>query len=93
MAVRGVSATLNSGMPDDGTSPLEAAITQETLDHYDAALQRLKPEEREAIVSRVKLGLSYAEIAEVLEKPTANAARMTVARAIMRLAEEMKSKN
>jgi RNA polymerase sigma-70 factor (ECF subfamily) len=79
-------------MPDDGTSPLEAAITQETLNRYDAALQRLKPEEREAIVSRIELGLSYAEIAEVLGKPTANAARMTVVRAIMRLTEEMKHK-
>jgi RNA polymerase sigma-70 factor (ECF subfamily) len=92
MAARGVSATLDSGMADDATSPLEAAIAQETLDRYDAALQRLKPEEREAVVSRVELGLSYAEIAVVLKKPTANAARMTVVRAIVRLAEEMKSK-
>ena len=67
MAARGVSATLDSGMADDATSPLEAAIAQETLDHYDAALQRLKPEEREAVVSRVELGLSYAEIAVVLK--------------------------
>jgi RNA polymerase sigma-70 factor (ECF subfamily) len=92
MAVRGVPATLDSGMPDEGTSPLEAAIAQETLDRYDAALQRLKPDEREAVVSRMELGLSYAEIAEVLRKPSANAARMTVVRAIMRLTEEMKSK-
>ncbi len=90
MATRGASATLDSGMADDATSPLEAAIAQETLDQYDAALQRLKPEEREAIVSRVEFGLSYAEIAEVLKKPSANAARMTVVRAIVRLAEEMK---
>ncbi len=90
MATRGASATLDSGMPDDATSPLEAVIAQETLDQYDAALQRLKPEEREAIVSRVEFGLSYAEIAEVLKKPSANAARMTVVRAIVRLAEEMK---
>jgi DNA-directed RNA polymerase specialized sigma24 family protein len=41
-------------------------------------------------VSRVELGLSYAEIAEMLNKPSANAARMTVVRSIMRLAEEMK---
>ena len=90
MAARGMTATLDSGMADDATSPLEAAIAQETLDQYDAALQRLKPEEREAIVSRVEFGLSYAEIAEVLKKPSANAARMTVVRAIVRLTEEMK---
>jgi RNA polymerase sigma-70 factor (ECF subfamily) len=90
MATRGVRGTLDSGLPDDRTSPLEAAIAQQTLDQYDAALQRLKLEEREAIVSRVELGLSYAEIADVLKKPSANAARMTVVRALVRLAEEMK---
>ena len=90
LASRGQAATIDSGIPDDGTSPLEAAIAQETLDEYDAALKRLKPEEREAVVSRIELGLSYAEIAEMLDKPSANAARMAVVRAVMRLAEEMK---
>jgi RNA polymerase sigma-70 factor (ECF subfamily) len=90
VARRGVPDPLDSAVPDDGTSPLEAAIAQQTLDQYDAALQRLKPNEREAVVSRVELRLSYAEIAEVLEKPSANAARMAVVRALLRLAEEMK---
>lgn len=89
MTIRGVSQALDSGMPDQGTSPLEAAIGQETLDHYDAALERLTPEEREAIVSRVEFDLSYAELAEVLGKPSADAARMAVVRALVRLAEEM----
>jgi RNA polymerase sigma factor (sigma-70 family) len=90
LATRGMNVTLDSALPDEGTSPLEAAIAQQRLDQYDAALQRLKPEEREAVVSRVEFGLSYAEIKEVLQKPSANAARMTVVRALMRLAEEMK---
>jgi RNA polymerase sigma-70 factor, ECF subfamily len=89
LATRGQATTLESGMPDEGTSPLEATIARETLDRYDEALQRLRPEEREAIVARVELGLSYTEIAELLHKPSANAARMTVVRSIMRLAEEM----
>jgi RNA polymerase sigma factor (sigma-70 family) len=90
LATRGARVTLDSRVEDDATSPLDAAIAQQTLDQYDAALQRLKPEEREAIVSRVEFGLSYAEIAELLQKPSANAARMTVVRALVRLAEEMK---
>ena len=53
-AIRGATQTLDSRHRDDGTSPLEAAIAQETLDHYDAALGRLNPEEREAIASRVE---------------------------------------
>lgn len=89
VAIRGVNATSDSRAVDDGTSPLDAAIAQQTLDHYDAALQRLRPEEREAIVSRVEFDLSYAELAEVLGKPSPDAARMTVVRALVRLAEEM----
>jgi RNA polymerase sigma-70 factor (ECF subfamily) len=90
VATRGAPLTLDSRIEDEGTSPLEAAIAQEMLEEYDAALQRLKPEEREAVVSRVEFGLSYAEIADVLKKPSANTARMTVARALVRLAQEMR---
>ena len=90
VARRGVRSALDSGMPDAGTSPLDAAIGQQTLAQYDAALERLNPEEREAVVSRVEFGLSYAEIAHVMKKPSANAARMAVVRALMRLAEEMR---
>jgi DNA-directed RNA polymerase specialized sigma24 family protein len=53
------------------------------------ALSRLRPEDREAIIGRVELGLSNHELAEVLGKPTANAARMAVERALFRLAKEM----
>src|SRR4029079_12134367 len=42
-------------------SPLEAAIGSEALERYEAALQRLREEERELIVSRLELGLTYAE--------------------------------
>ena len=35
------------------------------------------------------MGLSYAEVAEALGKPTAAAAHMAVSRALVRLAEEM----
>jgi DNA-directed RNA polymerase specialized sigma24 family protein len=50
----------------------------------------LKPEEREAIVGRVELGYSYEELAVTLDKPTADAARKTAQRALVRLAGEMK---
>jgi RNA polymerase sigma-70 factor (ECF subfamily) len=90
LARRGVAGTLDSALEDQGTSPLEAAIGQQTLERYEAGLQRLKPEDREAVVSRVEFGMSYDELAEVLGKPTANAARMAVVRALIRLAEEMK---
>jgi RNA polymerase sigma-70 factor, ECF subfamily len=74
----------------DGTSPLEKAISAENLERFEAALEKLRPEDREAIVCRVELGYSYEELAVALDKPTPNAARVAVMRAIKRLAEEMK---
>ena len=65
-------------------------IGRETLEHYETALQRLRPEEREAIVARAEMGYSYEELAQVLGKPTADAARMAAQRALVHLAEEMR---
>lgn len=79
------------GIEEDGAeSPLEQAIGREMVERYEGALARLKPEEREAIIARVELGFSYAELAQALGKPTPDAARKTAERALMRLAEEMK---
>ena len=71
-------------------SPLEHAIGAQTVDRYEAALTRLRPEDREAIIGRVELDNSYEELAVHLGKPSVDAARMAVARALLRLAEEMK---
>jgi len=45
--------------------------------------------DREALVGRIELGLSYAELGSALGKPSADAARMAVGRAILRLSDEM----
>ena len=42
-----------------------------------------------AVVARIELGYTNREIAGLLGKPTANAARMAVERAIVRLATAM----
>jgi RNA polymerase sigma-70 factor (ECF subfamily) len=73
----------------DRTSPLDAAIRQEQLDRYDDALSRLSEQERDLIVARVEVGLTYQEIADALGKPSWNAARMATARALLRLAGEL----
>ena len=44
-------------------SPLEQAIGREAVELYEDALQRLRPEEREAIIARVELGYTYQEMA------------------------------
>jgi RNA polymerase sigma-70 factor (ECF subfamily) len=88
-ARRPAAVELESHIPDVQTSPLEAAIGRETLETYERGLERLRPGEREAIIGRVELGMSYADLAAALGKPSANAARMTVVRALVRLAAEM----
>ena len=80
---------LDPQAPVDARSPLEEAIGQEALDRYERALARLRPEDRELVVARIELGYTNQEIAELLNKPTANAARMATERAIVRLAREM----
>jgi RNA polymerase sigma-70 factor, ECF subfamily len=74
---------------DGRPSPIEEAIGQEALQRYEAALQRLKHEDREAILARVEMGLSYQQVAEALGKPSADAARVATGRALLRLAQEM----
>jgi RNA polymerase sigma-70 factor (ECF subfamily) len=82
-------ASLDSAIPDAAPSPLEDAIGQEALERYENALARLHDEERQAVIARLELGHSYAEIATLLNKPSRDAARMLVARALVKLAEEM----
>jgi RNA polymerase sigma-70 factor (ECF subfamily) len=85
-----VAVELDDNASDRGASPLDLAIGQEAVQRYEAALARLRPEEREAIVTRVEMDGTYQQVAQALGKPSADAARMTVGRALLRLAEEMK---
>jgi RNA polymerase sigma-70 factor (ECF subfamily) len=78
-----------SQLVDHGASPLEEAIGRETLEKYEAALGRLREEDRELVIARVEMGLSYDLIAKALDKPSADAARVAIGRALVRLAGEM----
>lgn len=86
-----VSTELETEEPHRGASPLEFAIGHQAVETYEAALQRLRPEDREAIVARVEMDYTYDQVALALGKPSADAARMAVSRALLRLAEEMSS--
>jgi RNA polymerase sigma-70 factor (ECF subfamily) len=76
-------------VPDVRPSPIEEAIGRESLERYEAALLCLKPDDREAILARLEMGLSYQQIAQSLGRPSADAARVAVSRALLRLAREM----
>jgi RNA polymerase sigma factor (sigma-70 family) len=81
---------LDTGLEDGGLSPLDAAIGQQAVQRYDRALEVLRPEERQLVVARVEFGFSNEELARAFDKPSANAARMALQRALLRLAAEMK---
>ena len=86
---RGPSEALDGAIAATTASPLEEAMGREVFARYEGAMERLRPEDREAIIARIELGLSHAEVAEALGKTSAAAAHMAVSRALMRLAEEM----
>jgi RNA polymerase sigma factor (sigma-70 family) len=75
---------------DQQASILENTIGTEVLEKYERALMAVDEKSREAIILRVEFVFSYAEIAAALNAPSVNAARMTVSRALVKLAEQMK---
>ena len=54
-------------LPDPGRSPFDAAVDHETEALIEAALARVNPTFRAALVLREIEGLSYEEIAEILD--------------------------
>lgn len=80
---------LDEQAPADAPSPLHAAIDAQNADRYRAGLERLRPDERELVVARLELGYSYEQIALALGRPSPDAVRVAVRRALLRLAEVM----
>jgi RNA polymerase sigma-70 factor, ECF subfamily len=70
-------------------TPLQKAIDNESILRYREGLLRLTPEEQELIVGRIELGYSYEQLALTARRPTPDAARVAVKRALLRLAEEI----
>jgi len=81
----GVPETLH----DPSSSPLENAIGADVLARYEAAMARLDEEERELLHLRIELDFDHKEIAAMTGRPSRDAARMAIQRALARLAEEM----
>lgn len=80
---------MDRSVAGDIASPLEQAIGAEALERYEAALLKLNDGDRNAVLARIELGLSYKDIATMLDRPSADAARMSVSRALVTLAEAM----
>jgi len=86
---RPMQTELPEDAADQGESPLDQVIGLQNTERYEAAMLRLREADREAIVARVELRYSYQELAVALGKPTPDAARVAVARAVYRLAREI----
>jgi RNA polymerase sigma factor (sigma-70 family) len=87
---RPVGTELEGDIESDEASPLEHAIGGEMLDRYDSALEALRLEDRELVIAHVEFHFSNQELATSFNKPSANAARVALQRALLRLADEMK---
>ncbi|HKQ18882.1 MAG TPA: sigma-70 family RNA polymerase sigma factor [Candidatus Eisenbacteria bacterium] len=87
VARRPARSELESDPPAPDRSPLEEAIGRETVERYEAVLDQLREDQREAIILRLELGFTYQQIAEALGRDSPNAVRMMVTRALVRLGE------
>jgi len=74
-------------LPDGMPSLVEQAIGREMVERYEQALEELEERPREAIILRLEFGYSHQEVAEAVGYPSANTARMAVARALVRVSE------
>ena len=88
---RPVSVELPVDLSSDAPSPEEQAIHEQTYARYRAAMNALKPRERELVIARVEAQWTTPEIAKHFEFTTVDGARMAVNRAMQRLAAEMKT--
>ena len=76
-------------IPDLAPSPLENAIGADVLERYERALARLDEDDRQLLHLRLELALDYQEITAMTGRPSRDATRMAIQRALARLAGEM----
>jgi RNA polymerase sigma-70 factor (ECF subfamily) len=80
---------LSDSVASSGLCPHENAVGKEVFERYNVALETLTPIEQEAVIALIELGCSHKEIMLLTEKPTVDAARMFVSRALEKLAKVM----
>jgi RNA polymerase sigma-70 factor (ECF subfamily) len=88
-AVRAPAGIEPDALVSGERSPLEQVMGRDVIESYEAALARLPAEQQEAVLMRLEFGYGWPEIATALGKPSPNAARMLVSRALARIAEDM----
>ena len=87
------SPALLDSLPDSTLSPLARIIQDESVRKLREALAQLSESDRKLLAARFGSGYRYDEIATRLKRPSANAARVAVERAVERLAKIMRGTN
>ena len=75
--------------PDLALSPLETTLDAERAALYKGALAALDDADRMLIVGRLELDYTYEQLALISDRPTPEAARKALRRAVMKLAAGM----
>lgn len=73
----------------DRTSLIEQMMGKEIVDAYETGLARMPETLQEAVILKLEFGYGYREIAEAIGSPSADAARMLVSRALLKLSRAM----
>ncbi len=80
---------LSDSVPDLGASVVDWVAGRQTMERYELALTELGEDQRVAVILRLEFDYTYAQVAEALGRPSEDAARMYVTRAIAQLAAIM----
>lgn len=82
---------LTEQLASAGATPQELAIQHEAYERYRAALDQLRPKDRELVVARIEAQWSHEEVAQHFGFPTPAAARMAIRRAVDRLKKHLEA--
>jgi RNA polymerase sigma-70 factor (ECF subfamily) len=80
---------ISEEIADRRSSLLEQMIGKEVVDAYETGLAELPEEMQEAIILKLEFGFGYQEIADAIGRPSRDAARMLVSRALVKLSSVM----
>lgn len=80
-----VSDDVDDAVEGHAASPLDSLLGAERLTTYERALAQLSDDERIAVIGRFEMGYSYDALARQTGRPSADAARKAVERAVRRL--------
>ena len=86
---RGPHESLEETLASPYASMAEQVVGLEQMERYQRGLEAMSEEQQQAVLLRLEFGYTYEQIAEALGKPSPDAARMTVVRALAELARRI----